>query len=739
MGYSTLKAALDAVVRANGDQQITGSNLNGVMTTLLQGVDIMDRSNPVDTSGMNKVVLKSSKTFAQQVNSANTIYEIRDDFDLGGASFSMPSNCILNFCGGAIRNGVVKYKMTYLAGNVRNYCTFDPTSSFSSNECLSNGVIFASWFGVSGNEASGDTIAFQRAVDHLNNNMITLVVDRFSILLTDTISIKPLINARPYKIIGQSKNNPTFFADASNFAGDVVFDIDNGQGSCVLEHLLLSVRNNGSKDLTGFKIAQTRNSTINQVEANNAAVGIHIVSMIYSMLTGCRFDSGKRGVVLDGSFNSLVFDGLHCGGNSEKGFESTATSSPTNIILNEPVFEANRVHAYFEKGAFVINDPYMADASEKVLVNVGASVRINGTGASAGLASAGSGVYKPTSASTEVATLTLSGGETILNNTMIMDNCNPKAYGVGNKMGIKHNGGTLIINGVRCSNMSASNMIIKSSVPELIRHDVIAENFVLDGHSFQREINYNIFSPKSNKVAITTQPGISFVSGGNGKIMRVTLPTTSGKCGFVMPLRFPSDLVGKYVIVRYTFQFGATESNQEMTSNGHKVINDSAIHTNSWVQAEQQKAVVEPFGLLLFSASAAAWYGYTYPFLNNLEGTAVGDVCTDADQMTTREFPFMVHGTEDYLVFIFNPNQALSLTEEMVIDFHEIIAMRSEFAGRIVGVRDTNERFILPSNMRPSFGNSDNAKGMEIWDSTLGHPVVYNGSAWVNMDGSSMA
>ena len=37
MGYSTLKAALDAVVKTNGRQEITGANLNGVMTTLLQG------------------------------------------------------------------------------------------------------------------------------------------------------------------------------------------------------------------------------------------------------------------------------------------------------------------------------------------------------------------------------------------------------------------------------------------------------------------------------------------------------------------------------------------------------------------------------------------------------------------------------------------------------------------------------------------------------------------------------
>lgn len=108
MGYSTLKAALDAVVKTNGRQQITGSNLNGVMTTILQGVDVMDRANPADTSGMNHVVLKKNKTFAEQVTGSDTIYEIRDDFDLGGSTFSLPNNVFLKFAGGRIFNGVLQ-------------------------------------------------------------------------------------------------------------------------------------------------------------------------------------------------------------------------------------------------------------------------------------------------------------------------------------------------------------------------------------------------------------------------------------------------------------------------------------------------------------------------------------------------------------------------------------------------------------------------------------------------------
>lgn len=101
MGYSTLKAALDAVVKTNGRQQITGSNLNGVMTQILQGVDLLERANPADTSGMNYVVLDKSKTFAEQVTATNTIYEIRDNFSLGNL-VSLPTGCRLVFNGGSL-------------------------------------------------------------------------------------------------------------------------------------------------------------------------------------------------------------------------------------------------------------------------------------------------------------------------------------------------------------------------------------------------------------------------------------------------------------------------------------------------------------------------------------------------------------------------------------------------------------------------------------------------------------
>ena len=57
--------------------------------------------------GMGYVILRQDKTFAEQVTKANTIYEIRYDFDLGGEEVEIPNNCVLKFEGGSLSNGTV--------------------------------------------------------------------------------------------------------------------------------------------------------------------------------------------------------------------------------------------------------------------------------------------------------------------------------------------------------------------------------------------------------------------------------------------------------------------------------------------------------------------------------------------------------------------------------------------------------------------------------------------------------
>ena len=58
-------------------------------------------------NGIGYVILRQNKDFAEQITKANTVYEIRYDFDLNGAEITIPENCVLKFNGGSLSNGTI--------------------------------------------------------------------------------------------------------------------------------------------------------------------------------------------------------------------------------------------------------------------------------------------------------------------------------------------------------------------------------------------------------------------------------------------------------------------------------------------------------------------------------------------------------------------------------------------------------------------------------------------------------
>ena len=63
--------------------------------------------NAQQPDGLGYKILRKDATFAEQVTDTNTIYEIRYDFDLGGATVTIPSGIVLQFDGGSITNGTL--------------------------------------------------------------------------------------------------------------------------------------------------------------------------------------------------------------------------------------------------------------------------------------------------------------------------------------------------------------------------------------------------------------------------------------------------------------------------------------------------------------------------------------------------------------------------------------------------------------------------------------------------------
>jgi hypothetical protein len=100
--------------------------INGNVTNAADEEDITSEENLLKfkdrtyvagtNSGMGYVILRKDKTFAEQVTKANTIYEIRYGFDLGGGTVEIPENCTLKFNGGSLCNGTLTLNYTGLYG-----------------------------------------------------------------------------------------------------------------------------------------------------------------------------------------------------------------------------------------------------------------------------------------------------------------------------------------------------------------------------------------------------------------------------------------------------------------------------------------------------------------------------------------------------------------------------------------------------------------------------------------------
>lgn len=96
-------------------------------TQLPAGASCMDEmmrfsQNRPSAHGMGYVVLDKDKTFAEQVTQEDTIYEIRHEFDLGGVTNpdSLPAGCVLKFEGGSLKNGTLNGNASLITGSEYN-------------------------------------------------------------------------------------------------------------------------------------------------------------------------------------------------------------------------------------------------------------------------------------------------------------------------------------------------------------------------------------------------------------------------------------------------------------------------------------------------------------------------------------------------------------------------------------------------------------------------------------------
>lgn len=99
-----------------------------------------DRDN---VEGMGYKILRRNKSFKQQIDAnlegtANTIYEIRYDFDLDEEEVTIPENCVLKFEGGSLSNGSIEINNVEVSGT--------PILGVWIAGTIKNEAVFQSWF-----------------------------------------------------------------------------------------------------------------------------------------------------------------------------------------------------------------------------------------------------------------------------------------------------------------------------------------------------------------------------------------------------------------------------------------------------------------------------------------------------------------------------------------------------------------------------------------------------------------
>lgn len=116
------------------------------------------------------VVVQPGKALSGQVTRANTVYEIKNDFDLQAQSLMIPSGCVLFFNGGAVRNGI-------LVGNHTTIKNDDASGILLGVELEGTWYGekgYPEWFGAIGDGVADDRAAVQKAFDVCDTVLLSM-------------------------------------------------------------------------------------------------------------------------------------------------------------------------------------------------------------------------------------------------------------------------------------------------------------------------------------------------------------------------------------------------------------------------------------------------------------------------------------------------------------------------------------------------------------------------------------
>lgn len=298
---------------------------------------------------------KKTYTLAQAqaiFTKANKIYKIKNDIDLGGSTLTLPAGCTLDFQGGVIMNGTLVGNGTKIAANSIKIFEALVLSGVFYNKSLKT-----SWFGAVPNQT--DSSAFiQSALDNaVSSNINSVLVERGTYNLASSLNVGVSgirFGGENSTFSDHSLNTSVKFVPTHSEPAIIIGDGTNTVFAVALHDFSVSRDYTGVDGSDGIYIncGACLNSTFESLYLKGCRIGVHIKlnsdnGFIYNKFTNCSAQYNAVGIAIVGAddcnpcVNYNQFFRCKAGSNYITGLKISTTGTVETILLEGCSFENN--------------------------------------------------------------------------------------------------------------------------------------------------------------------------------------------------------------------------------------------------------------------------------------------------------------------------------------------------------------------------------------------------------------
>lgn len=293
--------------------------------------DVADLGHEVGKVTKNIVILDGKKTFAEQVTEENTIYDVRDVFDLNGASVTIQSGCSLRFNGGIVSNGTIVGNGVFIDA---------PSNKIFSNIQISgyfaNNMFPVEWWGAS-SAISGNDVFINEAISSFDTTYSYTLLLSSCYEVNDTIYTSDSVSLFGNSVFSRSKYKNDSGTLLVNFQeqNKWVIDTKKKDGDVLAYNVLYSatieadMQSNKSQNICGLHIKYKTN-------AKNVYGGIRLYGHVCSKICDIDLSAGfavglailgnSWNISIDNSVIYAKFCGLYIG-------ETSTTTNTKNLWI----------------------------------------------------------------------------------------------------------------------------------------------------------------------------------------------------------------------------------------------------------------------------------------------------------------------------------------------------------------------------------------------------------------------